>query len=272
MGGVLWARLSPYWQVTRRSFRRYATYRGATVAGVFTNSVFGLLKAYILLAVYQHRHTVGSFDATDVVTFTFVAQGFLATVGAFGDLELSERIRTGDVVSDLYRPLHFQGYWLSSEVGRAMFQALFRGIPPFLVGAIVFHLRLPPDPQAWCAFVISVALAIVVSFAYRFITALSGFWLLDTRGPSQVASFVMQFCSGFIVPLTFLSGSLYRWATLLPFASVAQLPIEVFLGKHRSAGDTAWVLGVQIFWAIVLVGIGEIIVRRAFRKVVVQGG
>ncbi|MBV9255191.1 MAG: ABC transporter permease, partial [Actinobacteria bacterium] len=32
-----------YWEVARRGFRRYATYRAATVAGVFTNSVFGLI-------------------------------------------------------------------------------------------------------------------------------------------------------------------------------------------------------------------------------------
>ena len=28
--------LAAYWQVARRSFRRYSTYRGATFAGVFT--------------------------------------------------------------------------------------------------------------------------------------------------------------------------------------------------------------------------------------------
>ena len=32
-------------------FRRYATYRQATVAGAFTNTVFGFLRCYVLLAV-----------------------------------------------------------------------------------------------------------------------------------------------------------------------------------------------------------------------------
>jgi ABC-2 type transport system permease protein len=264
--------LGPYWQVARRSFRRYSTYRGATFAGVFTNTVFGFLKAYVLLAVFRLRHNVGNFDATDVLTFTFVAQGFLATVGAFGELELSDRIRTGDVVSDLYRPLHFQGYWLSAEFGRAAFQAIFRGIPPFLVGALVFHLRLPEGVWGWVGFVVSLALAIVLSFAYRFLTSLSGFWLLDTRGPAQIASFVMQFMSGFIIPLTFLPNRLYHIAVLLPFAGVAQLPVEIFLGKHRSVSSTVSVLGIQVFWIAVLIGTGEVVVRRALRKVVVQGG
>lgn len=39
-----------YTEVARRSFRRYAAYRGATVAGIFTNTVFGFIKAYVLIA------------------------------------------------------------------------------------------------------------------------------------------------------------------------------------------------------------------------------
>jgi hypothetical protein len=32
-----------FWEVAMRGFRRYATYRGVTVAGAFTNCFFGLL-------------------------------------------------------------------------------------------------------------------------------------------------------------------------------------------------------------------------------------
>lgn len=37
------------WEVAVRSYRRQAIYRGATLAGVFTNSVFGFIHAYVLL-------------------------------------------------------------------------------------------------------------------------------------------------------------------------------------------------------------------------------
>jgi ABC-2 type transport system permease protein len=264
--------ISPYWQVARRSFRRFSTYRGATFAGVFTNTVFGFVKAYVLLAVYRTRAHVGSFDAIDVVTFTFVTQGMLATTGAFGELELGDRIQTGDVVSDLYRPLNFQAYWLAQDIGRAAFQAIFRGIPPFVIGALAFHLRLPTDPATWAEFGVSLVLAVVVGFSYRFVVSLAGFWLLDTRGSSQVAAFVMQFGAGLIIPLSFFPAALYRIAVWLPFAAVAQLPVEVFLGKHHGLGPAAAVLGRQLLWVVVLVALGELIVRRAFRRVVVQGG
>lgn len=264
--------LRPYAEVARRTFQRYATYRAATVAGVFTNTVFGFLRVYVLLAVFRQRSSIGSFDAVDVVTFTFVAEGFLASVGAFADTGLGMRIRTGDVVSDLYRPLHFTGYWLSEDLGRAGFHVLARGVPPVVLGALAFSLRLPADGATWLAFAASLLLAILVSFAFRFVITLTSFWVVDIFGPWQIANFTMAFLSGFVLPVTFFPEWLARVASLTPFPSMVQLPIEVFLGKHPGLAATASVLAQQALWAAVLLVGCELVVARAFRRVVVHGG
>ena len=39
----------------RYSFRKHATYWGAAAAGAFTNTVFGVLRAYVLIALWQAR-------------------------------------------------------------------------------------------------------------------------------------------------------------------------------------------------------------------------
>jgi ABC-2 type transport system permease protein len=260
-----------HWQVARRSFGRFSTYRGATAAGVFTNTVFGVLRAYILLAVFDHREAVGGFDAVDTVTYTFLTQGLLVTVGVFGSMDLPDRIRTGDVVSDLYRPVDFQAYWGAQEAGRAAFQALGRGIPPFVLGSLLFTLRLPADATTAAAFLASLVGAVAVSFGYRYLVSLTGFWLLDTRGATQLFGVVLMFFSGFIVPLTFLPPGLAEAARALPFAAMVQLPVEIFLGKHQGLAMVG-VLATQAFWAVVLLAAGRVVTGRAVRKVVVQGG
>lgn len=264
--------LLPYWQVARRSFQRYSTYRGATAAGVLTNTVFGFMKVAVLLAVYGGATRVGTFDRTDVVTFTFVAQGLMTTVSAYTGMDLADRIRTGDVVTDLYRPLHFQGYWLAHDLGRAGFQFLARGLPPALIGALFFRYRLPPDAVAVVAFVLSLGLAVLVSFGVRFLVILSGFWVLDVRGPWQVTGFVMMFFSGLVVPLSFFPAWLDRIARMTPFPAMAQVPIELFLGRHPGVGAAGAALAYQAVWAVVLLAMAELVTTRAFRKVVVHGG
>src|SRR3954468_14601143 len=77
------------WEIAKRGWRRYAAYPWATAAGVFTNTVFGFIQAYILLAVFRHRAHVGSYNARDTVTYVWLAQALLMTVYVFGWQELA---------------------------------------------------------------------------------------------------------------------------------------------------------------------------------------
>lgn len=48
-----------YAAVAAGGFRRYATYRAATVAGVFTNTVFGVILVYTYLALWEEKPHLG---------------------------------------------------------------------------------------------------------------------------------------------------------------------------------------------------------------------
>jgi ABC-2 type transport system permease protein len=260
-----------YWEVAKRAFRRWSTYRAATFAGVFTNTVFGFLQAYVLLAVYRERDLVGGFDATDAVTFSFVTQGFLMMVWLFNWNEIAERVRTGDVVTDLYRPVDFQLYWLAQDLGRATFHALARGLPPYLAGSLVFDLEVSGEPLVWLLFPVMCWLAVVISFGVRFMVNLTAFWLLDIRGPNQAVMVVWMFLSGFVLPITFFPPWLEAVARATPFAAIVQFPVEALIGKYDAAALLG-VLALQAAWALALLGAGRWLLAAATRKVVVQGG
>ncbi|MGW2553058.1 ABC transporter permease [Streptomyces sp. NPDC001635] len=260
-----------YAAVAASGFRRYATYRTATAAGVFTNSVFGLILAYTYLAVWNERPHLGGYDQSQALTFVWVSQGLLMTVAVFGggfEEELIERIRTGDVAVDLYRPVDLQGWWLASDLGRALFHLLGRGVVPLVFGALLFPLALPASPLTWVAFVLAVALGVVVSFAIRFVVALSAFWLLDGAGVAQLAGLTAVFCSGMLLPLNVFPGTLGEVVRLLPWSALLQAPVDVLLG----AADPLPTYGFQIAWAVVLLGVGRLVQSAATRRVVVQGG
>jgi viologen exporter family transport system permease protein len=258
-------------ELARRGYRRYAAYPGATWAGVFTNTVFGFLIAYVLLAVFAQRETVGSYDESDAMTYVWLGQGLLMTIYIWGWYDVALRVQTGDVATDLQRPIDVQLYWLAQDVGRATYHALYRGIPPFLLGALAFDVIVPTEPLVWLAFPLSLALAVVTSFAFRFIFNLAAFWLLDYRGVGTLAMAASTFFSGQIVPLTFFPDGLRIVAWALPFAAMVQAPIEVFLG-HAEGAELAGLLALQLFWAAVLLILGRVVLGAGLRKLVVQGG
>lgn len=260
-----------YWEIARRGYRRYAAYPAATWAGVFTNTFFGFIQAYILLAVFRGRGQIGDYDGSDAVTYVWLAQGLLMTVYLWGWYDVALRVRSGDVAIDLQRPFDFQGYWLAFDLGRAAYHGVFRGVPPFLVGALVFDVRLPGEPGLWAAFVVSLALAVCASFAFRFLFNLVAFWLLDYRGVGVLAMVASTFLSGMIVPIVLFPDWLQTVAWALPFAAMVQAPIEVFLGNLAGL-ELAGILALQAGWAAALLLAGRAAFAAGTRKLVIQGG
>ena len=136
-----------YAAVAARSFRRFSTYRVATLAGIFTNSVFGVIYSYAYLALWHQRPDAGGYDATDAVTYVWLGQALLMTVALWGGGttdDLAERIRTGDVAIDLYRPVGPDRLVPRRRPGP-------RGVPlpgarascPTVLGVLLFQIALP---------------------------------------------------------------------------------------------------------------------------------
>jgi ABC-2 type transport system permease protein len=184
---------------------------------------------------------------------------------------LAERVRSGDVATDLQRPVDLQRALFAQDVGRAGYQLIYRAAPQFLLGALLFEVTIPADPVRWFAFAVSVCLAIVVSFAIRFIVNLSSFWLLDYRGTYLMAIVVSHVLSGLIVPLSFFPGAIGDVMRALPFAAMLQAPIDIYVGAPLGA-STVLVLLLQATWAVLLFAAGRVVLTAGTRKLVLQGG
>lgn len=260
-----------YLTAARLSFRRYITYRSASIAGVVTNSAFGFIRAYILLAMWREKPQIGGYDTADAMTYVFLTQGLIIPVGIFlGSTELGPRIRTGEVAIDLYRPCDFQSWWLATDAGRALAGLLLRTVPPVAIGALAFPMDLPASPRRWAEFAFCCLLALLISFALRYLVSLSAFWTLDERGTASMLMVVSMFFSGMIMPLVVMPGWLGTLARVLPWSATLQVPIDVLLGRH--AGGFPSALGFQLVWALVLLGLGRAVTGAARHKTVVQGG
>ncbi|WP_254885785.1 ABC-2 family transporter protein [Streptomyces sp. NA02950] len=263
-----------YAAVAVSAFKRYATYRIATVAGVFTNTVFGFILAYTYTALWDERPHLGGYDLSQALTFVWLGQALLAATAVMGggvQEELQERIRSGDIAVDLYRPVDLQLWWLAGDLGRALFQLLGRGVVPLTLGALAFRLTLPASPLTWLWFLLSVTLGVCVGFAVRYLVALAAFWLFDVAGLSMLSGLLCLFFSGMILPLHVFPGRLGEVARALPWSAILQVPADVFLEEHRGAG-LLWAFGFQAAWAVVLLAAGRLLQSVATRKVVVQGG
>jgi len=268
------APLRVYFAVYALGLHRYSTYRAATVAGILTNSVFGAISATVMLALFSVRPEINGYDAGDAVTQVFVGQALIGMVAIMGPpLELGERVRSGAVATDMLRPVSLMGWWMADDMGRATFNLVFRGVPTFAVGLVLFDLVVPADLTRWAVALLSFVLAALVSFALRYLYELAGFWLMDSTGIWAVAGLLGPVAAGMLIPLPLFPPAVADVLRVLPWASIAQIPAEVFLGKDSLPGGTPLGgLALQAAWAVALLALGARLTSLATRRVVVQGG
>ncbi len=264
--------MRPYLAFAAAGFARYSAYRAASVAGAFTNTVFGVVKASITTAtIAAAGGALAGYDARQGATYAWLVQGLLATVALFGWSDLAQRIRTGDIAVDLGRPIDLQLSWLASDLGRAAFMLVPRGLPPLLAGLLFFDVALPGSPLPYLLAMVSLPLAVVVSFACRFAVNLVAFWLLDLRGAITLYVVASNLLAGLIVPVPWFPGWMRALARATPFPSMLQAPVDVLSGRVTGTAALTTV-AVQGIWAAVTLGVGRVVLARATRKLVVQGG
>jgi ABC-2 type transport system permease protein len=260
-----------YVELARRAFRQQLAYRTANLAGLTTNAFWGALRSFLFLGLYQGREVAGGWSVRDAIDYVWVTQALIMPVYFWHWREIAVTIRTGDVVSDLAKPVDYYAFWLSRDAGRAVFHTLFRWLPTVLLGVLLFGVRLPADAERWAWFFLSVGLAVWLSFGLRFLYNVAAFWLLDQRGVGALVSITAIFLSGFLVPLNYFPDGVRLIVTWLPFAGMLQVPIEVLLGKLDGVALTS-ALAFQAGWALILLGADRLLLALAVRKVIIQGG
>jgi viologen exporter family transport system permease protein len=195
----------------------------------------------------------------------------LAPVAIFGWVEIADRVSSGEIAVDFSRPVDLQLTWWARDLGRAGFQLLARGLPPLIIGAVTIGLALP---QSWTAYplgMISLFLAVSISFVLRLLVNLIAFWTLDVRGFVGLYLVVGSSLCGLFVPVHLFPDWLRTIAYATPFPSMLQSPIDVLSGYVLDIAALA-VVGTQLAWLAGLVGVARLVQWRAGQRLVVQGG
>ena len=260
-----------YIEVAHTAFRRQLIYRWANLAGLLTNIFFGAVFSYVIIALYHARPVAAGYNVRDTLRYTWLIQAMLMAVLPFGWQDLILTIRTGEVVSDLSKPCDFYWYWFSREMGRAAYYLLFRCLPIYAAGMLLFGIGLPYDWRAWLIYGWTLSLGVMLGIAYRYLYNIVAFWLVEARAMVTFAQTIGLFFTGSYVPIPLFPTWLHTIADWLPFNGLMNVPTEVFLGKL--AGADLWLeLCRQALWLIVLTFGVRGITAIATRRVIVQGG
>jgi ABC-2 type transport system permease protein len=260
-----------YVEVARTAFRRQLIYNWANLAGLLTNIVFGVIFSYVMIALFQAKHMAGGYDLNDALRYVWLVQSLVMIVLTFGWYDLMLTIRSGEIVSDLSKPCDFYWYWFSREIGRSVYYLLYRGLPTYLAGMLLFRFGAPLDWHSWLPFVLSLPVGAMIGIAYRVLFNLAAFWILEARAFGTLATVIALVFTGSYVPLPFFPDWLRAIADWLPFNGLMNVPTQIFLGKLVGGALLIEFLR-QLLWLAVMTLLARSVTASATQRVIVQGG
>ena len=107
--------------------------------------------------------------------------------------------------------------------------------------------------------------------AFSMLMYISLFYTLSPLGVRIIVSALSDFLAGAIVPLPFFPAPVRAVVEWLPFAAMQNMPLRIYSGNIAGT-DVLTSIAFQILWLLVLLLIGKLMLSRALKKVIVQGG
>lgn len=258
-------------ELTKRAFQRQLTYRAATFAALTTNFFFGMLRVALMIALYGTKTNVNGLSLRGAITFTGLTQALIGFLSLFGWSDMMNSIYTGAVATDLLKPMGFFNFWFAQDLGRALGQLILRSFTIMAAYVILIGITFPHGIDQWLAFVMTLGLAWVLSFAWRFLINLSAFWTPDARAIGRFGFVLLYFVTGFLMPLRFFPDWFVRLCNYTPFPYMVNTVVEIYLGVLHGS-QLIQALAIQSIWAVILVLACQLVLKFGVRRLVIQGG
>ncbi|WP_446666176.1 ABC transporter permease [Flexivirga sp. B27] len=240
--------------------------------GFVANMTFGFLKVAMLFATVRAvGGTVQGYDVGSMSAYIWISQGMLGSINLNGRIDLADRVKTGDIAVDFLRPINIQLATIATEVGKAVFALIPRGLPSVAIGAIFIGMTMPTTVAPYILGACSLLIGITVSFSTVYLVAVIGFWLVETRGIQIFYMVISGFFSGLYVPISLFPDWLLVITEATPFPSMLMYPIDVLTGRVTGAASYGLVAA-QLAWLAVTLAAGHLLTVAGRRKLEVQGG
>jgi ABC-2 type transport system permease protein len=272
--------VTAYAAVIGARFRVLLQYRAAALAGLVTQSFFGLVRIMILEAFYRSSTAPPpGLTFTQAAGYVWLGQAMLAMFPWNVDADIRELVRTGNVGYELCRPLDLYGLWFARALAWRSAPMLLRAVPMFVIAMVVlplvglpeWRLRPPPSVAAAALWLATLVGALLLSCALTTLMNITLLWTINGQGIALLVASLAVMFGGLVIPLPLAPDWALPVLQLLPFAGTMDLPGRVFTG-HIPAAQAGWVLAHQLGWTLVLVAAGRWLLARGTRRLVVQGG
>jgi ABC-2 type transport system permease protein len=266
-GGPMLKRLRKYAVITRVSASNELTYR----ANFYARFGFYTLFIYTFMSLWRAVYAEGGvrgYTHTQMVWYLIMTE-FIAFTGGGEGAAINEEVKTGAIVYQLGRPVHYVFYRFAAAVGQMLPKLAAFGLLAAVLGFAfvgpLYSFRL----AGILPLIVSVALGVTINYFFLMLIGLSAFIMEDNAALFLVYQKV-NFLLGLFLPVEFLPEWLRPVALNMPFSYVYWAPAKLFV--DYSPELFLQLLPRQLFWAVIACGLVLMAYNAAIKRLQINGG
>jgi len=260
-----------YYYIAKMKLLVSLTYRFDVFASFGTNLLIIISNIYLWKVAYNGIDSVAGINETQMISYAIVS-GLLSSVFSTSvEVTIQEKIASGDIVIDFFRPTNLIAQYFSEDVGIAVSSLLSKMVPLIAVTLFLFNLALPVNFITFVLFIVSAGLSFIILWMISAIIGLLCFWFIQLGDFGAIKDGIVFLLSGRFIPLWLFPKGLQRVLAFLPFQYVYQTPLSIYIEQTMSE-ETYKAIFIQFVWVIILSLLLFLTWKKAKNKVQIQGG
>ena len=249
-------------------------YRASAIAGLSTQFFWALMMILIYMNLFEHGASVG-ITLEQTITYTWLHQALFAFINIrISDNEITGAIKDGNVAYEIVRPYNLYFWWYIKVLSKRVASGLLRFLPVIIIAFLLpkpYGLSIPYSFTSFLLFMITLIFGILLVAALNLLVYTIAFYTYNSNGISSILNVFMELLSGGLVPVVMLPLFIQKSTYYLPFRLISDLPFRVYSGNIYSLNALTGII-LQIIWLIILLFVGNLIVKKSLKKVFNQGG
>lgn len=264
-----------YFSYFKLRFITSLQYRAAALAGIATQIFFGLVFIMVYLAFYDSNSSNYPMQLNELVSYLWLNQIFFSLVYLFyKDNEIFNLIKNGNIAYELVRPRKLYYMWFSKILAQRLANVLLRCLPVIIIAFLfprALKLSLPASFINFIMFIITLLIGSLLMTAIITLYHIITLSTLNEKGIPHIFMAASDILSGGVVPIPFFPKFMQVIANVLPFRYVSDLSFRIY-SNNVSISEGMYGIIIQIIWFVIIVLIGNLLLNKSMKRVIVQGG
>lgn len=130
---------------------------------------------FIWLAIYKNGNEVLGMSFKQITTYYILVVSMDPIISWGINEVIGNSIREGEILRELLNPISYFNYYFGIRLGE-MVEAVIVGVITFIICAILFGVLMPVGILNFLAFILLIALAVVVVYFFELILGMTAFF------------------------------------------------------------------------------------------------